>query len=178
MGEVIKKFPRGLFLELISDGLLESEALIEINRDLPEKNWFQKATMIQLQVKDPDFKEALEAAKKARADNWYEGIARSVKDDICKDEVPAAKLRFEQRKYLAAIDNPDKYAEKSKREVDINVNIFQEMKELPAAEARKLMANIDPFNIIDAVYEEVEDEEQKCAAAQISAEEIEEDIFS
>lgn len=163
MGEVIKKFPRQEFLDLISEGKLESEALSIIG--------FQKATLVHLQVKSPEFKEALENAKKVRADNWYEDIARSVKQDLCKDEVPAAKLKFDQRKYLAAIDNPDKYAEKRKNEIELNVNIFQEMKELPAAEARKIMANLDPFNIVDAEFEEVGAE----ASSEITEEE---DIFS
>lgn len=158
MGEVIKKFPRDEFLSHIADGLLESEALKAISENVRVP--FQKATLIQLQVKDPEFKEALEQAKKARADVWHEGIAKSVGQSLEKDEVPAAKLKFEQRKYLAAIDNPDKYAERSKKDIDVNINIFQEMKELPASEARKLLANIDPFNMVDAEFEVVADDEQ------------------
>lgn len=154
MGEFIKKFPKEEFLELISNGLLENEAL-EIVK-------MPKATFIQLQLKDVDFKEALERAKKERADHWFSDIAKSVRKDIDKDQVAAEKLKFEQRKYLAAIDNPDKYAEKSKKEIDVNVNIFQEMKELPVQEARKLLQSVDPFNTpIPADFKTVQDEENE-----------------
>lgn len=154
MGEVIKQFPQQDFLELIESGLLESEALSRIG--------FKKATLIQLQVKSPEFKEALDTAKKARADKWYEDIAKSVSQDLEKEEVPAAKLKFEQRKYLAAIDNPDKYAEKRKTEIDLNVNIFQEMKELPAAEAKKLLQSVDPFNVpIEAEFSSAPSEDEE-----------------
>lgn len=140
MGDFIKKFNKEKFLELIASGSMEREALSEI--DMP------KATYIHLQVKDPDFKDAVERAKKERADKWFEEIAKSAQNpNLSKDDVPGEKLKFEQRKYLAAIDNPDKYAEKSKREIDVNISIFQEMKELPVAEARKLLASVDPFNL-------------------------------
>ena len=82
----------------------------------------------------------------------------------------AEKLKFEQRKYLAAIDNPDKYAEKSKKEIDLNINIFQEMRELPVAEARKLLASVDPFAIVEAESKVVEEAE--------SLDSEEDDIFS
>jgi hypothetical protein len=146
MGEVIKRFPKEKFLELVSDGLFDHEALARINQDLPERQQFQKATFIQLMVKDAEFKDAVEQAKRVRADKWFEDIGKSVSNVLTKEEVPAEKLKFEQRKYLAAIDNPDKYAEKRKTELDVNVNIFQEMKELPQAEARKLLQSVDPFN--------------------------------
>lgn len=144
MGEFIKKFPKEKFLVLIGQGLLEDEALKEV--DMP------KGTFIQLQLKDPEFKDALDAAKKERADVWFSDIAKSVRKDLTKEEVAAEKLKFEQRKYLASIDNPDKYAEKSKKEIDLNINIFQEMKELPVAEARKMLASMDPFNIVEAEF--------------------------
>lgn len=166
MGEVIKKFPKEKFLEMVSNGDLDYDACKALG--------FQKATLVQLMVKDPEFKEAVENAKKARADVWYEDIARSVKDDhLTKDEVPAAKLKFEQRKYLAAIDNPDKYAEKSKKEIDLNINIFQEMKDLPASEAKKLLQSVDPFNVVEAEFNSIPS--QNATAVQDGGEE---DIFS
>lgn len=146
MGEVIKRFPKEKFLELVANGLFDHEAMAAINAELPERQQFQKATLIQLMVKDSEFKDAVDLAKKHRADKWFEDIGASVSKTIDKEQVPAEKLKFEQRKYLAAIDNPDKYAEKRKTEMDVNVNIFQEMKELPHAEARKLLQSVDPFN--------------------------------
>ena len=139
MGVFIKKFNKQRFLELLSSGLLEEEALAEI--DMP------KGTYIQLLLKDPDFKESVANAKKDRADVWFGDIVKSTRiKNLTKEEVAAEKLKFEQRKYLASIDNPDKYAEKRKSEIDVNVNIFNEMKELPTSRARELLLNADPFN--------------------------------
>lgn len=160
MTELIKRFPKEEFLELVSNGQFDHEALATINSKLPANKQFQKATFIQLMVKDAEFKDAVDQAKKARADKWFEDIGRSVGREIEKEEVPAEKLKFEQRKYLAAIDNPDKYAEKRKTEIDLNVNIFQEMKDLPAAEARKLLQSVDPFNMpIEAEFTAASEEE-------------------
>lgn len=77
----------------------------------------------------------------------------ATKKEVEKDQVPAEKLKFEQRKYLAAIDNPEKYSEKISHKMEIGINIFQEMKDLPQNEIRKMMQVHDPFasgDIVDA----------------------------
>jgi len=150
-----KEFPQQQFLNMIASGKTEVEAMAEINADRGRKT-FHDAVLVQLQVRSPKFKEDLEAAKKQRADVWFNGIAHAVGKDISKDDVPAEKLKFEQRKYLAAIDNPEKYSEKVNHKMEIGINIFQEMKDLPANEVKKLMANCDPF-AISADFEVVED---------------------
>lgn len=151
MGDLIKTFPQTEFLELISAGMTEPRALGHLG--------FTRPTYTQLLIKDPDFKEQVEQAKKARADIFYEKIVDSVDEDIEKAEVPAAKLRFEKLKYAAAVDNPDKYGEKSKHSIDINMNIFQEMKDLPASHARAILEGVNPFAAIDAEFKPVEEEE-------------------
>lgn len=163
-----KEFPKEQFLELVSSGSTEMEALDFIN-DL-RKLKFGHTVPVQMQVKLPSFREALEEAKKLRADVWFNGIVKSVADkSITKDEVPTEKLKFEQRKYLAAIDNPEKYSEKIKHQLDVNVNIFQEMKDLSHADVKKIMSSADPFAIpIEVEFEEIE----------INEEEETEDIFS
>lgn len=149
MGVLINSFPTSEFLELISSGMTEPRALAYLG--------FPRPTYIQLLLKDADFKEQVELAKKARADIFYEKIVDSVDEELTKNDVPGAKLRFEKLKYAAAIDNPDKYGEKSKTTLDINMNIFQEMKELPMSEAKKILEGVNPF-AIEAEYTTVEDE--------------------
>lgn len=182
MGELIKTFPKHDFLELISSGLTEPEALSRIN--------FPRATYTLLLIKDADFKEELANAKMARADKWFEDIATSVAQPLEREEVAAAKLKFDQRKYLAAIDNPDKYGERVKHQHDIAINIFQEMKELPVAEARRILAAADPFaekkEVVEVEYvpsarikeEPVFEITPEMKKAMSEPMELEEDIFS
>lgn len=139
-----KEFNQPAFLELIAGGRTETQALSVINIDREVKHWFKEIHLVQIQVKDRKFKESLEEAKKSRADTWFNGIADSVHKVLDKDAVPAEKLKFEQRKYLAAIDNPDKYSEKKSIDLNVGINIFQEMKELKQSEIKDLM-KFDPF---------------------------------
>lgn len=152
MGVLIKTFPIQEFLELISAGMTEPKALAHLG--------FTRPTYTQLLIKDADFKEQVEQAKKARADLYFEKIVETIDDQLEKEEVPAAKLRFEKLKYAAAIDNPDKYAEKSKHQHDINVNIFQEMKEMTAGEAKSILGAVNPFAVIDAEFKPVKAEDE------------------
>lgn len=157
---------------MIASGKTEVEAMLLINEDRGRKT-FHDAVLVQMQIRSPKFREELEAAKKQRADVWFNGIAASVSKEIEKDQVPAEKLKFEQRKYLAAIDNPEKYSEKVNHKMEIGINIFQEMKDLPANEVKKLMANCDPF-AISADFEVVE-ESDELDGEEIEADEIEEE---
>lgn len=151
MGVLIEKFPTSEFIELISSGMTEPRALAHLG--------FKKPTYTQLLIKDADFREQVENAKRSRADIFYEKIVDSVDEQLLKEEVPAAKLRFEKLQYLAATDNPDKYGPKHKHSLDITMNIFQEMKDLPASEARKILAGVNPFAAIEAEFTPVEEEE-------------------
>ena len=163
-GNWLKHFPRKEFCELIASGRTETQALEVINttRELEGKSPWDEAVVVQLQIKRPEFRENLEDAKRKRADYWFDGIAKSVAKEISKDEVPAEKLKFEQRKYMAAIDNPEKYSEKHRMDVSLGINIFQEIKELPTSEVSKLLKSADPFSaaegsdVVDAEYEEID----------------------
>lgn len=165
-----KEFPRHDFLALIASGKTEDEAMLEINEGRGSKS-FGETVLVQYQVKDPTFREELEQAKKSRADVWFNGVAKSLNDDLGKDDVPAAKLRFDQRKYLAAIDNPEKYSEKVAHKLEIGINIFQEMKDLPQNEIRKMMQVHDPFSSGDIV------EAESSLVVEENEDEKEEDIF-
>lgn len=151
MGVLIQNFPVQEFLELISAGMTEPRALAHLG--------FTRPTYTQLLLKDADFKEQVEQAKRARADIFYEKIVDSVDEQYDKAEVPGAKLRFEKLKYAAAMDNPDRYSEKTKHQHDINVNIFQEMKELSASDAKAILHSVNPFAAIEAEFTPVEEDE-------------------
>jgi hypothetical protein len=157
MGEVLASFPKQKFLDLIASGSTEPEALATLG--------YKSPTYVLLLTKNVEFREAVAEAKKHRADVWFNGIVDSARDStISKEDVPVEKLKFEQRKYLAAIDNPDKYAERSKNAIDINLNIFQEMKDLPIAEAKKLLREADPFaQAVEVEFAEVESEDAPSA---------------
>lgn len=149
MSYQLAKFDKEKFLKLIRSGYTEPRALAEIN--------FEVALYPLYLIRYPEFKEDVVEAKKARADVFFEKIVDSIDDVLEKDEVPAAKLRLDTLKYVAAIDNPEKYSEKVKHQHDINVNIFQEIKDLPASEMKRLLATADPF-AVEAEFSEVEDD--------------------
>lgn len=146
MTSKLQRFDKPGFLNLIRSGMTEPRALRQVGLELD-------LYVLQL-LKDPEFKESVAEAKRARADVFYEKIVDSVDNVLEKDEVPAAKLRIDTLKYLAATDNPDKYSEKIKHQHDVNINIFQEIKDLPQAEAKRLIAAADPFSI-DAEFKEI-----------------------
>lgn len=147
MTKPARSFPKQEFLDLIRSGMTEPRALKTVNSDI---------TALQfLMIRDGKFKEDIAEAKKARADVFYEKIVDSVEVVLEKEEVPAAKLRIDTLKYLASIDNPEKYSEKIKHQHDVNINIFQEIKDLPQSEVRKLITDSDPF-IVDAEFSDVD----------------------
>jgi hypothetical protein len=152
-----KEFPQNAFLELIASGKTEPEALELINEGRGKKS-FHPAVLVQLQVKRPEFREKVEEAKKVRADKWFNDIAASTAKVVDKEAVPAEKLKFEQRKYLAAIDNPEKYSEKVAHKLDVSINVFEEMKSLKGSDVQKILASADPF-AISAEFEVVDEEE-------------------
>jgi hypothetical protein len=138
------------FLELIRSGYTEPKALKVLDCD---RGIYSLAC-----IKHPEFDEAVLEAKKQRADVFYEKIVDSVDTVLEKDEVPAAKLRIDTLKYLASVDNPDKYSEKVKHQHDVNINIFQEMKELPAHTVKELISSSDPF-AVEAEFTPVEEDD-------------------
>jgi hypothetical protein len=144
----LDKFPSTVsiddYLDLIANGRNEIEAAGILGVD--------KKLVMFLLVRDPEFKEKVFEAKKRRADHWVNCIIRTV-DEYCEPkDVPLEKLKFEKFKYLATVDNPEKYGRTSSSEV--NVNVF-DIKGITSADALKAIRN-DPFAIeVEAV--EVED---------------------
>ena len=146
----LTKFPKDRFLTLIASGYTEPRALKELG--------VADGILSLLILRDSEFSEQLSEAKRKRGDVFYEKIVDTVDNVFEKDEIPAAKLRIDTLKYLAAIDNPDKYSEKVKHQHDVRINIFQEIKDLPAAEMKRILTTVDPF-AVDAEFVEVESRE-------------------
>lgn len=69
----------------------------------------------------PGVKERLVEARKARADKWGEEaieIADNVKED--PNAINKARLRIDSRKWLAGVDDPDRFAQKQQQ---VNISI-------------------------------------------------------
>jgi len=64
---------------------------------------------------NPDFEEAIKAAKQARAEGFVDQIIDSLEEtkDLAKDEVPAEKLWMDKLKWLAEKSDPKGYGTKS-----------------------------------------------------------------
>lgn len=71
--------------------------------------------------KVPGMKEALEKARKARAEAWADE-ALEIADNVPENPnaIGKAKLRVEQRRWLASVNDPETYGQK-KSEVNISI---------------------------------------------------------
>ena len=69
----------------------------------------------------PGVKERLVEARKARADKWGEE-AIEIADNVEADpnQINKARLRIDSRKWLAGVDDPDRYAQKQQQ---VNISI-------------------------------------------------------
>jgi hypothetical protein len=140
--------PREEYLDLIrrGKGFRQAADILGISQVL-------LAMMI---AQDQSLREDITKAEKDRGDHWVESIIRTVDVDCDPKDVPNEKLKFEKYKYLAEIDNPEKYGKTSTSEV--NVNVF-DIKGITDAQALTAIRN-DPFAIdveAEVIEEGVED---------------------
>lgn len=84
-----------------------------------------RGTLIKWLIEYPEFEKALNTAKEMRADTYKSRVVDlamerdgSVKH-YEKDEVPSVKASFDMLKWLASVDNPDKYGTKVKHEGNV-----------------------------------------------------------
>lgn len=137
------------FLALIATGKSEKQALLELDITYGEYLLFLAS--------DSTFDEEINQARKRRGDVWFHTIIEELDSCYDVDEVSLYKLKFDKLKYLAAMDNPEKYSEKVKdNKVEIN---FGEYKQLSNKEMKEIIEQ-DPF-AIDAEFEEVETKEEE-----------------
>ncbi len=105
------------YKDLIVHHLAEGETLSSIGK----KDGFPSITLIYQWMEEyPEFKVAVAAGKKARAEGFVDDIIDSVavEKDLMKDDVPAAKLKYDKLKQLAKWGNPEEYSEKVKHSGD------------------------------------------------------------
>jgi len=148
------------YLRLIAAGYIESAAL-----SMLETDWID---FFELCSKDPNFRDDIDTARKARADRWVDRIALSVDKEYSivlpdgnrlirppnKDENSRDKLEFEKLKFLAQADNPDKYGQSAgKTKIDLSLDL-SEFKLLSPQESIKALNN-DPFNKMATVDAEI-----------------------
>jgi hypothetical protein len=104
--------------------------------------------LVKYLANNPDFYHRLETARKIRAEKWMTNIVGLVTDANGKpiihdsEEVPGVKLAIDTYKWLAKVDNQDKFSEKTKVETT-STNVL-EIKGLSAREAMEIL-KADPF---------------------------------
>lgn len=123
---------------LLRAGLSERQALTRM-RVKPEDYYYFIAT-------NSDFRNALESARKDRANFWFDKVIDEVDDIPEKDEVPAAKMKFDKLKYLAEMDNPQKYAPNQKVRQDTALSIH-DFRDMTLEKAKEILNTKDPFAI-------------------------------
>ncbi len=108
-------------LDLIAEGLDEQAVCTRLR--------IKRGTLIKWMIAYPEFESAMKTAKEMRADTYKSKIVESLYDKegklvkLDKDEVPGEKLNFEKLKWLAEIDNPDKYGSKIKHEGNVTMPV-------------------------------------------------------
>lgn len=113
------------------------------------------------ELMDGKFQEKLKNAERKRADHWMHKVVSDIDTVVGKDEAPGKKLQFEKLKWLAKIDNPEKYGDKVSTSIDIQHSIQISTKNMSVADARKILAE-DPFSVpLEADYRVLEEEISK-----------------
>ena len=108
-------------LDLIAEGKDEQSACEAVN--------IRRSTLVKWMVKYPEFEDAVNNAKRMRADTYRTTIAKSLFDEdgdlvqLDKEDVPGQKLNFDKLKWLAEIDNPEKYGTRVKHEGNLTMPV-------------------------------------------------------
>lgn len=103
------------------DGVLERVANGESMQKMADEMQISRSFLSWKINAIPGMKDKLIAARRARADKWAEE-AMQIADDVAVDpnEINKAKVRIDTRKWLAGIDDPDRYGTKA---AQVNVSI-------------------------------------------------------
>jgi len=139
----------------------KQEAIRGIHRGKSEAEIIQRLGVERMDfyyavAADSDFRSELQQAKTHRADVWFDKVIQDADVVPDKSEVAGEKLRFEKLKFLAEMDNPEKYSPKHQIKHEGGLSIL-DFKELTLDQARQILSD-DPF-AIPAEFEVVEDEE-------------------
>ena len=140
MGNDLIKFPEEEILNQVTKGTSEFQIVERIGITMTE--------FCSYLAKNPDFSARLDQARLLRSEKWVNNIVSLVQTETGtpiihdKDDTPGAKLAIDTFKWLAKVDNPDKYGEKTKVEA-VNTHIF-EVRGLSHQEALDMLRS-DPF---------------------------------
>jgi hypothetical protein len=130
---------------LISNGISEEDACAQAV--------VPYCDFLAAEFTDANFFNKLKSAFTKRADHWAHKVMKDIDETPTKDEAPGKKLQFEKLKWLAKIDNPEKYGEKVTNTMDVTHNINISVKNMSVADAKKIL-NDDPFSIpLEAEYQ-------------------------
>lgn len=148
MGYLIA-LPKDEILRRIVQG--ESEHKICTDLDIP------MTLLVDELVANQEFADALTKARSIRSEKWVGNIVNLVQSETGapiihdKDDVPGVKLAIDTFKWLAKVDNPQRYGEKV--DIDVKTTNIYELKGLSVSEALSIIKN-DPFapKDIDAEY--------------------------
>lgn len=108
---------------------------------------------------DQGLADRLDAAYKKRAAHWHDKIMKGVDDIPDKEYAAGAKLQFEKLKYLAEIDDPDRFGKKSTATIDIKHSVVHTIKKMTTKEALQILSD-DPFSSpVEAEFKEMVEED-------------------
>ena len=108
-------------LDMISEGADEKSVCDHFS--------IRRGTFVQWMITFPQFENAVIEARKQRADSYRSIIQRRMCDDsgnivaIDKEDVPGEKLIFEKLKWLAEVDNPEKFGTRVKHEGNMTMPV-------------------------------------------------------
>lgn len=146
-------------VQLISEGRTLSE--ISKMQGMPSSSVIAK-----WQKESEDFKSRVVEARKVRAERFHDAVveASSITPHLDKDSIPAAKLHFEQLKWLSMVGDPTRYGNKTTIGGDSNAPVTFLVKtgivRSPEQEALLENPREAPDNVIDYVEDDsdVEDD--------------------
>jgi hypothetical protein len=160
MGNLIT-LPKNDILDLIVQGKPEYQIAKELH--------FEMIDLVNALISDTEFAEQLQKARAIRAERWVGKVTGLIETEsgspiiYDKDDVPGAKLAIDTYKWLAKVDNPQRFGDKL--DVDVKSINIHEIKGLSVSEAIEIIKN-DPFapkdgEVVDAVFSEIPTKRQR-----------------
>jgi len=101
--------------ELICELIAEGNSLVKICKMSGMPTY---SAIARWRSQDNDFGAAYDKARVMRAEIMHDTIMDEVDELLDKDDVPAAKLKFDKLKYLAGVNDPDRFGNKLKHSGD------------------------------------------------------------
>ena len=134
--------------EALLDRISDGASMEELGKELGISRTFLSWKLNAL----PGMKERLVEARRGRADKWADD-ALSIADNVPEDPnaINKAKVRIETRKWLAGVDDPDRYGQKA---AQVNISIGS----LHLDALRRVQSDLaTPISAPDVVDAEAED---------------------